>query len=217
VDSCAVIIDRIDEEALLFALTPDGHWAAPARKRLHRTLAAAWLAELVTESRLRIVDGRVVPRTKTPIGDPTLDWVMDNIRAAKRPRKAKTWVRRLSRRARSHIPEVMERLQGRGHIDIVGKGRSARYPAHDAQGRTELREYLREVLLGKRGAEDSSLALIAILDGAGLTAHAFGAQYADPAHVDRLLQRDHRFSLLRRILMRRRRAPKPSKPTFHVK
>ncbi|MFO1533052.1 MAG: GPP34 family phosphoprotein [Thermoplasmatota archaeon] len=205
-----MIIDRVDEELLLFSLDPAGTWAPAIEGTLHRALAAAWLAELMVESRIGLREGRVTPRTKTPIGDPTLDWALDMIRRPKRPKRAKTWVRKLARQAGPHVPEVMERLHGRGHVDIVRSGRSVLYPSHDPQARGQLRDHLRMVLFGQRGADDSSVALLAILDGAGLTQHVFGPHLAKQSNMllERLLHRDHRFALLRQIISKKRKRKK---------
>ena len=207
-----MIIDRVDEELLLLSLDPNGQWSAAVDNTLHRALAAAWLAELLVEARLSMRDGKVTPRTKTPIGDPTLDWALDMIRAPKRPKRAKTWVRRLARRAGPHVPEVLQRLHGRGHIDVVRAthGGGVLYPSHDPATRQQLREHLRMVLFGQRGADDSSVALLAILDGAGLSEEVFGPQLAEQTEVllERLLRRDHRFALLREIVGKKRRKKK---------
>jgi len=202
-----VIIDRVDEEFLLFALDPDGHWAHEVEATLSHGLAAAWLAELMVEGRLALRDGKILARTKSPIGDPTLDWALGTIRKPKRPKRAKTWVKRLARRAGPHVPEVLKRLHGRGHIDVVkaNHGSGVLYPTHDPASRTQLREHLRMVLFGQRGADDSAVALLAILDGAGLTEHVFGPQMARQSDMllDRMLRRDHRFALLRTIVSRK--------------
>jgi len=202
-----VIIDRVDEEFLLFALEPAGTWSPDVDGTLHRALAAAWLAELMVEARLGLRGGKIMPRTKSTIGDPTLDWALDMIRRPKRPKRAKTWVRKLARRAGPHLPEVMERLHGRGHIEIVGKGSRTTYPSHDGAARTQLRDHLRQVLFGQRPADDSSVALLAILDGAGLSHHVFGPQVAQQSDMlmERLLRRDHRFALLREIVAKKRK------------
>lgn len=201
-----MIIDRVDEEFLLLALEVDGHWTTTMDCSLGRALAAAWIAELVVEGRLRFHRGKIVARTRTPIGDATLDWVMDSIRAPKRPKPAKRWVRRLARGAKPHIPAVLQRLHGRGHIDIVRNGRQTLYPSHGSQARNELREHLRMVLFGARGADDSAIALLAILDGAGLFDHVFGALAPQAEEsLGPLLHRDHRFFALRHTLGTRKR------------
>lgn len=206
----ALIIDRVDEEFLLFALEPDGHWAGAVNGTLHRGLAASWLAELMVEGRLGVREGKAILRTKSPIGDPTLDFALDTMRKQKRPKKVKRWVGRLARRAGPHVPEVLERLHGRGHIDIVQKGGRTLYPSHDAQGRNQLRDHLRLVLYGQRSADESAVALLAILDGAGLSEHVFGPQVWEQGEplLDRILHRDHRFSMLRDIVGRRRKRKK---------
>jgi hypothetical protein len=200
-----VIIDRIDEEFLLFALQPDGHWSPAVRTTLSYGLAASWLAELMVEGRLVLREGKVVARTKTPIGDEVLDWALDTVRAPRRPKKAKVWVRRLSRRSAQYLPAVAERLHGRGHVDVVKQGRKLLYPVHDGQAKAQLRDHLRMVLFGQRGIDDSSVALLAVLDGAGLTEHVFGEQLAKTCevHIDRLLRRDHRFAVLREAVARK--------------
>lgn len=188
-----VIIDRIDEEFLLLALRPDGKWHVPRKGALQYGLAGAWLAELMVDGYIRVDNKKVVTRGHSPAGEKTLDWALGQLRES-RPKRIEKWVYRLGKDADKHRHAVMKRLQGRGHIAIARENGHFRYPAQNAQIHDLMRDHLKAVLYGQRAADDSATALLAVLDGAGLIEHVFGAPLSQQERVllDRLVHRDHR-------------------------
>lgn len=201
-----MIIDRIDEEFLLFALDPSGQWAIKDRDALKHGLAGAWLAELLIEGQIKLDDGKVVHRALAPLGDVTLDWALGEVRSPKRPRAIRRCVRRLGKGAHRHVPAVMARLRGRGHVEVVRSRSHVRYPPHDPQVLEQLRENLKKVMFGTLLPDESSIALLAMIDGAGLLGHVFGEAHAQQGHllVERLLRRDHRMQALSEAVRGRR-------------
>ncbi|MES2153761.1 MAG: GPP34 family phosphoprotein [bacterium] len=188
-----MIIDRIDEEFLLFALRPDGRWEVPRKGSIQYGLAGAWLAELLVDGYIKIEEKKVLPRGHSDAGEKTLDWALSQLRDA-RPKKFDKWVYRLGKDADKHRHTVMKRLEGRGHILIERTNGHVRYPQHNPAKFAQMRDHLKGVLYGQRPADDSTIALIAILDGAGLMPHAFGAPITKQERglLDRLVARDHR-------------------------
>ncbi len=193
-----MIIDRIDEEFLLFALRPDGRWQVPRKGSIQYGLAGAWLAELLVDGYIKIDDKKVVPRGHSDAGDKTLDWALGQLRQA-RPKRFEKWVYRLGKEADRHRHAVMKRLEGRGHVAIARENGHFRYPRHNPEKFAQMRDHLKGTLYGQRSADDSTIALLAILDGAGLTAHAIGAPLSKQERIllDRLVHRDHRIRDLR--------------------
>ncbi len=193
-----MIIDRIDEEFLLLALRPDGHWEIPRKGALQYGLAGAWLAELMVDGYIRVDNKKVITRGTSTAGEKTLDWALTRLRDT-RPKRIDKWVYKLGKDADKHRHAVMKRLEGRGHIAVARENGSFRYPAHNLEIHGQMRDFLRAVLYGQRQADDSAVALLAILDGAGLTTHAFGGPLSPQERklLDRLIHRDHRIRELR--------------------
>jgi DNA-binding PadR family transcriptional regulator len=192
-----VIIDRIDEEFLLVALGPDGSWATGG-KAIHYGLAGSWLAELLIEGRIRIEGRKVVDKTHGDAGEETLNWALAELRSDKRPRPVRRCLSSLSKGADQHVEAVLRRLEGRGHVqsitEVRGQGRVRVYRPNDAGSLDALREHLKKVMFGTRAPDEPSIALLAMIDGAGLTGHVFGRHLEQQGHllIERLLRRDTR-------------------------
>lgn len=193
-----MIIDRIDEEFLLLSLRDDGKWETPRKGALQYGLAGAWIAELLVDGYIKVEKSKVLPRGHSDAGEKTLDWALGQLRES-RPKPVHRWVYKLGRQADRHRYAVMKRLQGRGHISIAKKNGHVRYALHNAAASAHIRDYLKGVLYAQRPADDSAIALLAVLDGAGLAAHALGGKMTPQEQVllDRLVHRDHRIRELR--------------------
>jgi hypothetical protein len=201
--SIVVIIDRVDEEFLLFALDPDGSWAHSRKGALQYGLAGAWLAELMIDGYLKLDRRKVVPRSHTPANEKTLDWVLGEVRD-KRPKAVETWVVKLGRKAPPHVHDVMLRLEGRGHVQAVRKGGDFRYPVRDAASRRALRDHLKGVLFGQYPADESTTLLLAVLDAAGYMPNVFGRELDGQARLlfERILHKDPRALALHEAILR---------------
>jgi hypothetical protein len=188
-----VIIDRVDEEFLLFALDPDGGWVHNRKGALHNGLAAAWLAELIMDGYLKLDKGRVVSRSHTPAGEKTLDWVLGEVRD-RRPKAVDRWIVKLGRKAQPHVHDVMLRLEGRGHVQTVQRNGERRYPVRDAAARRALRDHLKGVLYGQYPADESTTLLLAVLEASGYLPNVFGGELEGQAKLlfDRILHKDPR-------------------------
>lgn len=192
-----VIIDRIDEEFLLCALHPDGRWASSGRVHLADGVAAAWVADLLIDGKVKLEHGRLVAKRQPDGADDPLEYAL-GVLGRGRPMPVKSYLNRLSRGVSTHLPWIMGRLHGRGYVERAGKGRQARYPIHNAEALGALRETLRQTLTGKIAPEESTVALLTVIEGAGLLDHVFGHGAAKQGHVllQKLLTRDHRFKTL---------------------
>jgi hypothetical protein len=199
-----VPIDRVDEAFLLLALDRGGTFPDDVKERLDHGLAGAWLAELLVDGRLRMQDGKIHQRGHSPMDDPALDWVLERIRG-RRPRPPSYWVSLLGRRAERYRPTILGRLEGRGVIERHEGPRSKepRFPIKDPQRRESIVQQLRETLSGRTN-EEPLLALLAVLDGADMLEHVFGAGMGEAYHnaVQGRLQRDHRLLALGRGIRR---------------
>ncbi|HET6399014.1 MAG TPA: GPP34 family phosphoprotein [Candidatus Thermoplasmatota archaeon] len=190
-------IDRVDEAYLLLALDPAGHFPAEVQEHLDRGLAGAWLAELLVDGRIRMQAGKIQRLGHTPMDDPALDWVLERLRARRRPRPASYWIAKLGPRAGRYRELILGRLEGRGVVQRTG----GRYPVRDLARREEILARMRENLSGRRDDEDV-LALLAVLDGAKALDHVFGRGQGLAYHnaIEGRLQHDHRLLALARSI-----------------
>lgn len=192
-----MFIDRLDEEFLLFAMDGNGQFAQPHKGSVDSGIAGAWLAEMVLHNRVRLEADKVVHRGHSDFGEPVLDSMLQTVWSVRRPKPVRAWVDRFARQAPRRRPEVLQRLAERGYLERVGDGRSTRYVTH-GDGRAMLRAQLLETLHGRRAPDESTVALIALLDAAGLMGHVFGAREAEPLHrqAQLLLRRYRSLSLI---------------------
>jgi len=204
-----VIIDRLDEEVLLFSLRRNGRWVSRWTGSVSAGVAGAWLLELLLEGRLKLRHDHIIHRGKSSMDDPVLDSVLEQIRAARKPRSVARWVTRLSRRTGRRVLKVMHRLEERGYVDhkssIGFLQRHHRFPMHSAGSRSEMRQYLLDVVDGKMIPSEDAVALLCLLDAAGMTRHVFGRKAGPARRVIRaLVPRDLRVAAVAHAVRRRR-------------
>ncbi len=169
------MIDRLDEEFLLFAIHRDGAWVSRRHGSVRHGIAAAWLLELLRDGKVRQIEKNIVPKGKSPMDDEAIDPLLKLIQQSPKPRTAMHWLRVFAKKAPESIPAVARRLQGRGYIDIVTDARGKeRYPSHRAESRAELRRHLLRVLAGTIERDLASIDLLCAMGAAGMTEEAFG-------------------------------------------
>lgn len=170
-----MIIDRLDEEFLLFALHQDGTWVSRRHGSVKYGLAAAWILELLREGRVRQTGKKIVPRGRSLVDDEALDMVLGLIHRAKRPRTVTWWLHVLAKRVPRTVPALARRLRGRGYVDIVQDAKGVeRYPMHRSEARQEIRAHLQEVMAGNQERDLVSIDLLCVLGASGMTEEVFG-------------------------------------------
>ncbi len=204
-----MIIDRLDEEFLLFSLRRDGRWVSRWTGSVAAGVAGAWVLELVLEGRLKLDHGALKPRGKSRLDDPVLDGILDEVRAVRRPRQAARWVTRLSRRPWKRVVQVMHRLEERGYVDhavVRGPfGRNHRFPMHRPGSRQDIRQHLTEVVQGRKIPDEDTVALLAILDAAGMARLVFGRNSgAARGAIRRIVAQNPRIATVSQAVRRRR-------------
>lgn len=155
----------LPEQAFLALLDPrTGRlpWGQATQARF--VVAGAALADLARAGRVRLERGRVVPAAGPPPHDPFLQATLSRILAARRPRRASTWVtqlpvlRHVTREL--HAKGVLRREEGRA----LGVFPVTRWRAAD-QGP---RNALVAACLGRRAFDEDLAILAAALDAASL-------------------------------------------------
>lgn len=215
-----VIIDRLDEEFLLFALHQDGSWVSRRHGSVRYGLAGAWLLQLLREGRIRQRGKRFERRGKSLVDDEALDMVLGLIHQSKRPRTVTQLVRMLAARAEEAIPWIARRLQGRGYVDITHDERGReRYPLHSSNARQELQAQLLAVMSGADERDLATLDLLCILGAAGMTEELFGPDRRQEAEqrIVELIQYDPHLVYMWKVIRRVRRWRRFAwSPAYHV-
>ena len=186
-----MIIDRLDEEFLLFALRRDGSWHAG--RHLSVGIASAWLMELMREGRIKLELKRLVPKGKSLLDDPALDPILKLIHGSKRNRSVTYWIQTIAKTRAPGMEAVMRRLWSRGYIEIVKTPTGTLYPMHGSHSRQEIRDHLRDVILGKADRSKDSMALLCLLGASGMTDEVFGETRRQEAEgrIFGMVQFDH--------------------------
>ena len=134
-------------------------------QNLPMLLAGAAILELVLEDRLAVTDGKldaIGPAT----GVPSLDLVLDHIRASRRPRSAKTWVQYLGNRKELKAG-VLGRLVEQGILregsDRILGFSLIRFPVNDVNLVEGIRQRVTRVLTQPEPIGDVRDAMLASL------------------------------------------------------
>jgi Golgi phosphoprotein 3 GPP34 len=172
-----VVVMSIAEEFLLLAYADDG---TPLTDGMHldNGLGGALLLELAMDSRIDVVDKRVVVLSATLTGDALVDQALERIAAAEKSRKPGYWVSKLAKDTR---PRVLEKLVADGVLTmekdrVLGVFPRLRYPA--AQGsepavETDARQRMRAAVLGDGAVEPRTAALCALVAATDLDRKVF--------------------------------------------
>jgi Golgi phosphoprotein 3 (GPP34) len=138
-------------------------------------MAGALLAELALAEQVRLVDGRITAVDSSPLGDPDLDAMLQQILADGKPRPAERWIKRfrqggLRNRRLARLADLGV-LETREH-KILGFIRHTSYPERDPAARNEVHARLRALVEGGP-ADDRSSALLAIVHACKLDRKVF--------------------------------------------
>jgi hypothetical protein len=165
------------EEFLLLAYADDG---TPLTDGMHldNGLGGALLLALALESRIDVVDKRVVVLNASPTGDPLVDQALERIVEAEKSRKPGYWVSKFAKDTR---PRVLEKLVADGVLTmekdrVLGVFPRTRYPA--AQGsepavETDARQRMRAAVLSDGTVESRTAALCALVAATDLDRKVF--------------------------------------------
>jgi hypothetical protein len=171
------MVMSLAEEFLLLAYADDG---TPLTDGMHldNGLGGALLLELAMDSRIDVVDKRVVVLDPAPTGEPVLDQALERISSAEKSRKPGYWVSKFAKDTR---PRVLDRLVGAGVLTmekdrVLGVFPRTRYPA--AQGtepavETDARQRMRAAVLGDGTVEPRTAALCALVAATDLDRKVF--------------------------------------------
>lgn len=135
-------------------------------------LNAAGLAELLLAERLSLEGDKVKVQDTKPVGDEVLDLALTRVATSKRTYQVGWWVRCLYRRGTTPLDVLLARLIQRG-ILTEEEGRilwvfpRPLYPTVDRVPEQQLRQEVRDVILGGNSPDDRLVVLIALLHACG--------------------------------------------------
>jgi hypothetical protein len=165
------------EEFLLLAYADDG---TPLTDGMHldNGLGGALLLALALESRIDVVDKRVVVLNASPTGDPLVDQALERIVEAEKSRKPGYWVSKFAKDTR---PRVLEKLVADGVLTmekdrVLGVFPRTRYPAaQDSEPAVETaaRQRMRAAVLSDGAVESRTAALCALVAATDLDRKVF--------------------------------------------
>jgi hypothetical protein len=172
-----VVHMSLAEEFLLLAYADDGTPLTDGM-RLDNGLGGALLLDLAMDSRIDVVDKRVVVLDPEPTGDPLVDQALERLGGAEKSRKPGYWVSQFAKDTR---PRVLEKLVGDGVLTtekdrVLGVFPRTRYPA--AQGteppvEADARLRMRAAVLGDGAVEPRTAALCALVAATELDRKVF--------------------------------------------
>ncbi|MEV5711091.1 GPP34 family phosphoprotein [Actinoallomurus sp. NPDC052274] len=137
-------------------------------------VAGAMLSELRLADRLRLDGAVLAVADAEPVGDPILDGLLADIAASPRGRTPQEWVTRL--RATDHQQRLLARLADHGQVAVdrhrlhrtLGVFVETRYPVRDIVGLWEAQQRVVAAVTTSAPADVRTLALGALVAGAGL-------------------------------------------------
>lgn len=160
------------EQLLLIAFDPEqgrtSHRADPA---LGFGLGGAVAMDLVLRDAASLQNGKL--EAGSPTGDPILDDALDRIRAERRPRDLKHWVKALTGRSVRLRSRLLQRLVEKGVLTarrerVLGLFEVERHTLADPAPRADLVGNVRQALLSDAAAEPRTASLIALMSSCGL-------------------------------------------------
>jgi hypothetical protein len=145
-----------------------------ATSQLDLGLAGALLVQLALAGRLDVVDGRVTVLDPEPVGEPLLDEALARIGTDK-PRKADHWVSTLQKNLRHRVLDelVAREILLREESTVFGIFPRTRYPERDAGPEAAIRARLDAAVLHGMQPDESTAALVGLVQAAQLRGAAF--------------------------------------------
>src|SRR5438309_6248767 len=162
----------LPEQLLLIAFDPErGRPGRQGDMALGFGLAGAVAMDLVLHDAARLENGKLEAGSST--GDPILDDALNRIRAERRPRDLKHWVKALTGRSVRLRGRLLQRLVERGVLTarterILGVFEVERQSLANPALRADLVENVRQALLGDAALQARTASLIALMSSCGL-------------------------------------------------
>ncbi|MCA9726985.1 MAG: GPP34 family phosphoprotein [Candidatus Eisenbacteria bacterium] len=167
----------IMEELMLLSLH-DQKGSQLAGNEIGFGLAGAALVELLTLERIRLDGDFVRVERTTRTTSLLLDEVLDLLRTADKPKKAKHWIRTIPKKIKPLHHRVAETLVAKG-ILASEEGRILwifpvrRYPERSSAPEVEIRQRIRSTLRDHRDPDKRTAGLIALMGACKLTKQVF--------------------------------------------
>jgi hypothetical protein len=168
------------EELVLLGTTERGSTESAAWASLDNGIAGARLLELSLAGRLALGEkGAIVVADERPTGDELSDQALARIAESERQRDAKHWVSKLA--GGKVRKQVLARLDDRGVLaaersKFLGLVPRTRHVEVDPGPEREVRERLREAVLGADAPDPRTVALAGLVKACGLTKAVFGRE-----------------------------------------
>jgi Golgi phosphoprotein 3 len=169
-------LDTLDQLVLLALHDEKG--TLRSREALRFALAGAAFLELVRLERIGPSGKHLVLRSSSPTGDPLLDEVLAVMKATRRPKDIKGWIKRLPGKVKRIDRRVIERLVLRGILTqteakVLWVFPVSRYPERDPGPERKLRERLRRIVLQGSQPTSQEVELLGLVEACKLTGQLF--------------------------------------------
>ncbi|WP_347861960.1 GPP34 family phosphoprotein [Salimicrobium sp. PL1-032A] len=174
----------IAEELLLLGLhDKKGNVVARATNTLDFGLAGAFIGELALKERITGDGKKLIVIDTTPVEDPYLDEIFQEIKNSGKERKIKTWVEKLGRRMKHKRKGMTVRMAERGVLkekknEFLFAFKWKTYPTQDASYEEEIRKNLAEALESEETPEPRTLILLSLIDACDLVKEVFPKEEA---------------------------------------
>ncbi|SDJ36213.1 GOLPH3/VPS74 family protein [Salimicrobium halophilum] len=174
----------IAEELLLLALhDKKGTVVARANSSLDFGLAGAFIGELALRERVKADGKKLVVTDTTPVDDPYLNEIFEEIKNFGKELKIKGWVEKFGYRMKKKKKGMMTRLAERGVLEekekeILFVFKRKKYPSKDASYEQEIRTKLNEAFESTEPPEPRTLILLSLIDACDLVKQVFPKEEA---------------------------------------
>ena len=157
---------NIPEKLFILTIDDQGLIAKSVKTALQRGLAAARLAELGLENKIKFDNDRLAFSDAAPTGDPLFDEILVMLTTEKKPHKLNFWVQAIAEKGT--IKQMASRLVERNVIVLEKKhyGWVSPYegfPKVNASAKYSIKQHLRGILLAGEKAEAPDIALLMLL------------------------------------------------------
>jgi len=147
------------------------------------SIAGAVLLELNLKNKIEILDKRVIVKSKSKIGEPLLDKLLDQITNSKKQRYLQHWVQSFGNKEREIKRETLNKLMSRGILTkkedkFLWVFPNTKYPTKNAIPENELRQRLCSIIENDKKAEVDEIMLLSLIDACNLIPGVFGKKKA---------------------------------------